>query len=189
MPEAPDLQEIELGLPLAGSEGLDVNHASRARIQFLCDQHQALLTQTQFADAKAAALMTILALVVLSQPDQLRSIAAAPWLGYVFLAVGIASIACCFWVVFPRFPPAAERERMITRDRWSWPSLAAKSLDPAEHARFMRTAEISQMVQSLSLSNAAVSRLLLKKYTALRTAFALGLVVLLIAAGRAAAIM
>ena len=63
-----DLESLPLDLRLQGSEGLDVNHASRLRMQFLVGQQASLVTQTQFADAKAAALMTLMGLVALNGP-------------------------------------------------------------------------------------------------------------------------
>jgi hypothetical protein len=104
----------------------------------------------------------------------------------LFLAVSAISIFACFWVVFPRYPRAAKRNAMIVSDRFSWPSLAAETLEPADYAQFMQTAEISQLVQSLSLSNAAVAKVLLRKYFALRTAFGLSIVVLVIVCARLA---
>jgi Pycsar effector protein len=180
MPKPHSLDDIDLSLPLAGSEGLDINHASRARIQYLGDQHQALLTQIQFADAKSFALMTLLGLIALRGPIEMHSAAENPVLGNVFLVVSAISVFCCFWAVFPRYPTARSRREMLVYDRWSWPSLAGDSLEPVAYSKFMQTAEISQLVQSLAISNAAVARVLLRKYTALRIAFGFSILVLLI---------
>ncbi|MFZ2101627.1 MAG: Pycsar system effector family protein [Oricola sp.] len=186
MPNPPLLDEIDLSLPLSGSESLDVNHASRARIQFLTDQHQALLTQIQFADAKSVALMTLLGVIALRGPIEMHSSGEDPVLRYVFLFISAIAIFCCFWAVFPRYPGAKMRRAMFGYDRWSWPSLAADALDPADYARFMQTAEISQLVQSLAVSNAAVARILLRKYVALRVAFGFSIAVLAIVCVRLA---
>ncbi|WP_193177279.1 Pycsar system effector family protein [Oricola nitratireducens] len=186
MSKPPILEEVDLSLALAGSEGHDINHASRARIQYLCNQHQALLTQIQFADAKAVALMTLLGLIALRGPIEMHSTGEDPVLRYVFLVLSATAVFCCFWAVFPRYPSARMRRDMIGFDRWSWPSLAADTLDPAAYAKFMQTAEISQLVQSLSVSNAAVARVLLRKYTALRVAFVFSIAVLAIVCVRLA---
>lgn len=180
MPNPPPLDEVDLSLSLSGSEGHDINHVSRARIQYLSDQHNALLTQIQFADAKAVALMTLLGLIALRGPIEMHSVGEDPVLRAVFLALSAIAVFCCFWAVFPRYPGARMRRSMIGYDRWSWPALAAESLDPAAYAKFMQTAEVSQLVHSLSISNSAVARVLLRKYTALRVAFFFSIAVLAI---------
>ena len=68
MKRASRIEDVELNRPLAGHEGVDTNHASRARIQTLLDQHASLVTQTQFADAKSAALITLIGLLALKGP-------------------------------------------------------------------------------------------------------------------------
>jgi hypothetical protein len=186
MPNPKLLDEVDLSLSLAGSERLDVNHASRARIQFLSDQHQALLTQIQFADAKSVALMTLIGVIALRGPIEMHANGEDPVMRYVFLVISAVAVFCCFWAVFPRYPDGKMRRTMFGYDRWSWPSLAADTLEPADYARFMQTAEISQLVQSLALSNAAVARILLRKYVALRFAFAVSIAVLAIVCVRLA---
>ena len=46
-------------------EGVSKGDAMRARMSFLTAQNSAILTQTQFADAKAGALMTILGVIAI----------------------------------------------------------------------------------------------------------------------------
>ena len=53
------LDDLELNIALEGCEGLDVNYVSRIRAQYLFIQHQTMITQMQFADAKAAALIAL----------------------------------------------------------------------------------------------------------------------------------
>lgn len=177
---APVLEEIDLTKPLAGSEGHDINYVSRIRSQYLMAQHQALLTQVQFADAKAIALLTVIGFVVFRGPVPLAGAADGDILLACFFLSGFASLALCLMTVVPRFPPARIRSVMVRRDRWSWPALASDDLSPADFASFMQTAEISQLVQSVSLSNAAVSRILLAKYTMLRLAFAAAAIALVL---------
>ena len=52
-----NVKHIDLNLPLQGSEGLDSNYASRIRSQYLFAQNQAMVAQSQFADAKAGAIL------------------------------------------------------------------------------------------------------------------------------------
>jgi hypothetical protein len=179
MPAAPDtgtpfdIASLPVDLPIGGSEGLDVNHASRLRMQFLVSQQASLVAQTQFADAKAGALMALLGLVALNGPVRLGG-AGPPGIDAVaifvtmFLAIGFA-----IWALIPRFPDAKRAQAMVRCDRFSWPMLASPSYDPLEHAVFMRTAEASQLVMSLAHSNATMARVLRRKFVSLRIAFLL----------------
>lgn len=180
MPNSSSLEDIDLSLPLAGSEGHDVNYVSRIRTQYLFAQHQALLTQIQFADAKAGALMTLLGLIVLRGPIDWSSGAIPPLLRFSFLVLSAVSVFFCFWAVFPRYPGRKIRAMMAGRERWSWLALSAEELAPHDYGRFMQTAEVSELVHSVAHSNAAVSAILLRKYSALRIAFLASFGVLLI---------
>lgn len=178
MPDAPaperpfDIENLPIDLHIAGKEGLDVNHASRLRMQFLTSQHASLVAQTQFADAKAAALMTLLGLLALNGPVRLD--AAAPQLDAVaILATMIVAIGFAVWAIMPRFPTAERGRLMVQRDRFSWPALVGGGYDPVEHAVFMRTAEASQLVMSVAHSNATMARVLRRKFVSLRIAFVL----------------
>ena len=179
MPAAPDqaspfdIASLPVDLPIGGSEGLDVNHASRLRMQFLVSQQASLVAQTQFADAKAGALMALLGLVALNGPVKLDggdppSIDAVAIFVTMFVAIGFA-----VWALIPRFPSAGRAQALGRCDRFSWPTLASRSYDPLEHAVFMRTAEASQLVMSLAHSNATMARVLRRKFVSLRIAFLL----------------
>ena len=170
-PEDFDLESLPLDLRIQGSEGLDPNHASRLRMQFLVSQQASLVTQTQFADAKAAALMTLLGLVALNGPVRIgppgpQEIDAIAIFVLMFVAIGFA-----IWAIIPRFPGAGLSRRLRRRDRFSWPMLTADDYDALAHARFMRTAEASQLVMSIAQANAAMARVLRLKFVALRIAF------------------
>ena len=179
------LEEVDLSLDLKGSEGHDVNYVSRVRTQYLYAQHAALIAQNQFADAKAAALMTLVGLVALRGP---LAISETPvdLFSAAYLVCVAGSILCAFLAVFPRYPARALRDRLWESDRWSWPALSAGKADPDEFARFMQTSEVSQLVHSVSLSNAAVSRILLAKFRMLRLAFMFAIVILLMTGARLA---
>ena len=172
--------DVDLTLELSGAEGHDLNYVSRIRTQYLFAQHQALLTQIQFADAKAGALMTVLGLIVLRGPISFGANGIPIALHYSFLALSAISVFFCFWTVIPRYPGKAFRETMVDHERWSWLALSTDKMPPAEYGRYMQTAEVSQMVHSVAQSNAAVSNILLKKYAALRMGFVAAFGVLLI---------
>lgn len=175
VPPIPTIEEVDLSQPLDGSEGLSANYISRIRTQYLFSQHQALITQVQFADAKAIALVTLMGFTLLRGPAPFTAVELADPVHLIFLAVGAAAMLFCLLAVVPRYPPRNVRLDMAGRDRWSWPALASDPDQGAEFARFMKTAEVSQLVQSVALSNAAVSRILIAKYAMLRTGFLLAI--------------
>ena len=182
MPDAPasnaeqpfDIDAMALDRPIEGHEGLDVNHASRMRMQFLVGQHASLVTQTQFADAKAAALMTLMGLVALNGPVQIRAAGPHQFDALGIFVVMIVAIGFAIFSIVPRFPDTELCKLINRRDRFSWPSLVSQDYDPLDHARFMRTAEASQLIMSVAQSNGAMARVLHRKFRYLRIAFVLG---------------
>lgn len=170
------LEALDFNLPMAGNEGLDANYVSRIRIQYLLMQHQSIITQMQFADAKAAALITLVGIVALRSPifENINNIGQ---LGiFIYLIIASLSLSMFFTLlsVFPRYPPKKQRAEMWQSDRWSWPALASHDFSPDEYADFVRTAEVSQLIQSVALSNTHISTVLLKKYRVLRLGFIFG---------------
>lgn len=174
MTEPVRIEDIGLSQELAGQEGLDSNHASRARIQVLLDQHSTLITQTQFADAKTGGLVTLIGLLALKGPVPVDQMAMADPLSLLAAGLAAACVMFCLLSVFPRFPGRGLRNRLHETDRFSWPALASPNYSADDYAAYMKTAEISQMVHSLARSNSAVAKILLRKYQMLRVAFILG---------------
>ena len=175
-----DIDKVDPMLQIEGSEGLDANHASRLRMQFLSTQHASLVTQTQFADAKAAALMTLMGLVALNGP--VRIAATGP---HDLNAVGIfmlmmAAIGFAMFSIIPRYPDAKLNKMIKRRDRFSWPALVAQGYEPLDHAEFMRHSEASQLIMSIAQTNGAMARVLQSKFRFLRTAFLLAALDLLL---------
>lgn len=173
--DRPSLDEMSLPATDASVEGLDVNHASRARIQFLAAQSAALLTQTQFADAKAAALMTISGLLALNGPLDTATVSDASALLLASFALNAACIAGCFLSILPRFPASHTRAQIYRHDRFSWPGLIDTHHGEDDFPDFMRRAEASQLVLSLARANQATARVLHRKFAILRGTFLLGL--------------
>ncbi|MEL6482126.1 MAG: Pycsar system effector family protein [Pseudomonadota bacterium] len=187
------LDEMVFAADLSGNEGLDPNYLSRIRIHVLIAQHQGLIQQMQFADAKAAALMTVTGLLAVQGPlSDLGSgaglatgisqslsggfmAALHPMISLAAAFFGVASLAMCLWAIVPRYPRIGIRRMMGVVDRFSWPSLATPDYDAASYAAYMRTSEASQLVASLARSNSACANILFKKFHALRYAFILGL--------------
>ena len=164
------IDDIDLNLDLTGSEGHNINYIARVRSQYLYAQHQALITQNQFADAKAAALITLIGLLVLRGPiDGSLNLPPRPFeLGFGIAA--LLSIVFSLIAVFPRIPSNKVRAKMAKIDRWSWPAISDPSLPPDEFAKFMQTSEVSQLIYSVALSNANVARILHRKFRYLQFA-------------------
>lgn len=172
-PTSFDIETLSLDDPIQGNEGLDVNHASRLRMQFLASQHASLVTQVQFADAKAAALMTLMGLVALNGPVKVseasgQNIAAIGIFILMMVAIGFAMAS-----IIPRYPDAKLNKLIKRRDRFSWPALVAQGYEPLDHAEFMRQAEASQLIMSIAQTNGAMARVLRSKFRMLRLAFLL----------------
>jgi len=174
------LADLDLSIDLHGCEGLDVNYVSRIRSQYLFTQHQTMIAQMQFADAKAAALIALIGFITLRGPIKLDDATTLGVIGYIFLMVAGLAVIFSLLSVFPRYPSKVKREILSLSDRWSWPALASKALKPEEFADYMRTAEVSQLLHSLSISNCYVADILLSKYRMLRVGFIFGLLTMVI---------
>ncbi len=174
------LKDVELHKDLAGSEGLDANNISRVRIQYLIAQHQTSIQQVQFADAKAAVIMTMIGFLALRGPIDLSN----SQMGGVSIAFGImcaVAVFCSISAVFPRYPSLSVSKKISEFETWSWPALSCLGTDPDNYAEYMQTSEVSQLVHSISSSNVVIARVLRRKFMYLRLSFfASGISVLLI---------
>lgn len=166
--------QIELNLAIEGTEGVDRNYSSRIRSQFLIAQHQTLVTQAQFADAKAAAIMALLGIIALRGPvDVTIDIKTASALILTYLALVVLSIVFCLLSIIPRYPGRKQRNRGADVERWSWPSLASEYLSETDFGQYMQTSEVSHLIYSLAHANQAHAKVLLIKFRMLRIAFLL----------------
>lgn len=170
MSDVVNIKDVNLGLDLKGSEGMDVNHLSRARAQYLFEQHNVLIQQIQFADAKAAAVMTLVGIMALRGPIDLMADLMTP-MSIVFGVASSITVLFCLLSVFPRYPGTRVRKKLTATERWSWPGLASGELSPQEYASFLQTCEMSQLLHSVAVSNAKVAQVLLQKFLFLRLAF------------------
>lgn len=169
-----DIENADPDLTLKGAEGLDVNHASRLKMQFLAAQHTSMVTQVQFSDAKAAALMTVMGLIAMNGPVRITTTRPDDLLATAVFVVMIAAVAVAIAVLIPRYPNGGLSQQIKRRERFSWPALAAQGYEPLAHADFVRRAEASQLIMSIAQTNGALARLLHRKFRLLRVAFILG---------------
>lgn len=168
-----DIENVELGYGIEGTEGLDVNHVSRLRMQFLTTQHASMVSQIQFADAKAAALMTLMGLIALNGPVKIAEAQPHDYSAVAIFILMMTAIGLAISSIIPRYPDR-ELNRVISRkERFSWPALVAQGYSPLDHAEFMRKSDASQLIMSLAQTNANMARLLQSKFRTLRLAFIL----------------
>ncbi len=168
------VRNMDLGLPLQGSEGLDKNYTSRIRSQYLFAQHQSMVAQSQFADAKAAAILALLGLLALRGPiDVTTGEGAVMWVWFTYLGLTILSLSFCLLAIIPRYPDRKTRNQAAETDLWSWPSLASDRLDEMDYGIYMQTSEVSHLIYSVAQANRSIAKILLVKFRMLRIALAL----------------
>jgi hypothetical protein len=165
------VNSIDLNLPLQGSEGLDKNYTSRIRSQYLFAQHQSLVTQSQFADAKAAAILAILGLLALRGPIEINiGSAVTDWVWYTYLGLMVLSVAFCLLAILPRYPNRKIRNEAARVDTWSWPSLSSERLNEMDYGLYMQTSEVSHLIYAVAHANRSIANILLTKFRMLRIA-------------------
>ncbi|MEM8651414.1 MAG: hypothetical protein AAGF54_12850 [Pseudomonadota bacterium] len=178
--------DIPLDLPLGGSEELDPNYISRIRSQYLFAQSQMLMTQMQFADAKAAVMVTLVGVVTFRGPINVQQVTMNDLGAVAFMLCVFLSALLCIIAVIPRYPSADACAHMAESDRWSWPALTASTLTPQDYAEYMHTSEASQLIRFIAVSNGLVAKILLWKFRLLRAGFLFGLLALVALMARAA---
>lgn len=150
-------------------EGDDV----RARINFLDAQNTTIMTQTQFADAKAAALMTVMSLIALRSPFSQAATLSDP-LDLATYGLIVVSILLCFWAIVPRYPSRKTCADVLAKDKFSWIAISSAPWSADEHERFARNGELQELIIGLARSSVGSARVLREKFLALRWAFLTG---------------
>lgn len=145
----------------------------RARMLFLVSQNQAILTQTQFADAKAGALMTLLLLLSIkgSTPGIATTRDPVELLSMVFVTV---SIGFCLAAIMPRVKGVNAKSAPSTHNRYTWLSMATPAYSEEQHGEFARLSEMGLLLNSVASSNIGASRILARKFRMLRWGFFAG---------------
>ena len=180
------IDEMAMDIDIGSQEGISLNYITRDRMAFVLGQNQTMITQTQFADAKAGAMLAFLGLIATRGPGavtEMDAATAAPEL-ILQLILHAAALICCLIVLFPRYAKLDVRRSMYDFDRYSWPALTGGAATADGFSGFMRTSEVSQLVASVARSNHALAGILLSKFAWLRWAFGLGVLDVLFMAGR-----
>ncbi len=169
-----DIEAMGLDADIGSVEGVSIDDTARIRAQVLMEQASVLIRQTQFADAKATAVLAFSGIVAsrLVLDLDVAALSAAE-VGLVGLKA--LTVSFCLLALIPRYPRGAVRRALAARERHSWVALSAPGFTADDYARFMRTAQISQLVVSMARSNHAVAGLLSRKFRYLRWAFLLAL--------------
>ncbi|MGB0505068.1 MAG: hypothetical protein ACPGGK_02640 [Pikeienuella sp.] len=158
------------------SEGISVEYTTRHRISFLLGQSGTMVTQTQFADAKAGALLAFIGLLATRGPTAMPDMAQLSAWTLAPAALHAVVLISCLIVIFPRYASRRARALAVQHDKYSWPALNADNLSDKDFLEFARTAEFSDLATSLAKSNRTMARILLQKYAWLRIAFVLAVV-------------
>ena len=165
------LEEMSLDGDIGSREGVSLDYMARVRIAFLLGQNQSMIAQTQFADAKAGALLAFVGLVATRGPGAVVGVGdVTPAIMLQVALHGLALIAGIV-VLYPRYAGLNMRREMAKRERFSWPALASGGLMADDFGAFMRGSQLSQLVESIARSNHALSAILLQKFMWLRIAF------------------
>ncbi|WP_340107493.1 hypothetical protein [Pikeienuella sp. HZG-20] len=178
------LEDVPLDRDITSREGISIDQAARVRLAFLLGQNQAMVAQTQFADAKAGALLAIIGLLATRGPGA-SFVAGGGGDQLVAIALHAAALISCMVVLFPRYAGGALRTRLAASERFSWPALTAKGVSADSYADFMQSAQVSQLMISVARSNQAMATILLRKFAWLRAAFGIAIIDFFFIAARA----
>lgn len=182
----PTIDELPLDRDISSREGLSLDYMARVRIAYLIGQNQSMVTQTQFADAKAGALLAFVGLLATRGPGATVDIGSLGQIGLMTLGLHAAALVSCIIVLYPRYAGRDVRRELARRERFSWPALSSENVLAGDYAAFMRGAQLSQLVTSVARSNHALATILLSKFRWLRAAFALAVADVAMLALRAA---
>lgn len=184
---APALEDLTFETDITSSENVSLDYMARIRMDFLLGQNQTMITQTQFADAKAGALLAFIGLVATRGPGSVVDIVAVTPLLVAQVALHGLALICGIIVLYPRYAGMDARRRMVRSDRFSWPSLASGRMNAEDFGGFMRTSQLSQLILSIARSNHNLSQILLRKFTWLRAAFLVAVLDVAVMIARSAA--
>ncbi|MFN3262529.1 MAG: hypothetical protein ACE37J_18440 [Pikeienuella sp.] len=182
---ADEIDSLPLDRNLASQEGISTDQMTRVRLAYLQGQNATLVQQTQFADAKAGALLAMIGLIATRGPGAAFDPTQVTAEGLALVLLHASGLLACLIVLIPRYVGKEARLRLAARERYSWPALA--SYDGSDgYADFARTAQVSQLVVSLARANAALAGILHRKFAWLRAAFLIAGLDLAFIAGAAA---
>lgn len=158
---------------ISHDDRLSLGDSIRSRMQFLIAQNGTILNQTQFADAKAGALLTVLGLVAIKGSAPAIVIIQNP-LELLSMVLVIISIGFSLATIMPRFRGFDPNATPAKDDRYTWLSIARNPYSGDQHGQYARRTDFGTMVDSIANSNVGAARILVRKYMMLRWAFITG---------------
>ncbi|QIE57033.1 hypothetical protein G5B40_17260 [Pikeienuella piscinae] len=180
------IEDLPLDRDVSSHEGISIDQTARVRLAYLLGQNSALVAQTQFADAKAGALLAIVGLLATRGPGASLDPTVVNTESILVISLHAAALICCVIVLFPRYAGRPLRAKLAASERFSWPALTADGMNSDLYADFMRGAQVSQLVISIARSNQAQAQILLRKFNWLRAAFGIAMADFFFIAARAA---
>lgn len=169
------IADLPLDRDITSREGLSTDQMTRVRLAYLVAQNNSLVQQTQFADAKAGALLAIIGLIATRSPGAAFDSAIYTAQGVIVVILHAIALFCCIVVLIPRYAGRAERRALARAERFSWPALIAEPAGKDLYAEFARGAQASQLLVSMARSNQALAGILHRKFAWLRGAFLIAL--------------
>ena len=154
-------------------EDVSKGDAMRARMSFLTSQNGQILRHTQFADAKAGALMTVLGLVTIKGSAPVLVIIQDP-LEILAVAIMILSIGFCLATIMPRIVGFTNDALPPMGNRYTWLFLTMPGYTDEMHGAYARESSFAELLNSIAASNMGASRILARKFEMLRYAFLSG---------------
>ncbi|MEM9059147.1 MAG: hypothetical protein AAGD13_01685 [Pseudomonadota bacterium] len=170
--EAPE-QQFDTTTVINTEPDVSSGDAMRARMSFLAAQNSAILTQTQFADAKAGALMTILGLIAIKGSAPVLIMIQDP-LEMLSMAIIIVSIFFCLSTIMPRIVGFTDDAVPPIGNRFTWLFLTMPGYTDDMHGAYARETRFGDLLNSIAASNMGASRILARKFLMLRWAFMTG---------------
>lgn len=159
-------------------ETVPAGDAVRARIHFLVAENHAMIVQTQFADAKAAALLTLCGVAAYRLP----AAGGHDAIEMVLTGVLLLAMLFCLLAIIPRYP---RTEESVSRpDRFTWTALAANDWSPGRNIAWSQEAPFPELLAAVSASNVGGARVLAQKFRLIRLAFHSAIAAILLIAVR-----
>ena len=169
------IDEMALDVDIGSREGISLNYVTRDRMAFALGQNQTMITQTQFADAKAGALMTILGLIAIKGSAPVLIIIQDP-MEMLAMAIIILSIFFCMSTIMPRIVGFSADAVPPRSNRFTWLFLTMPGYTDDMHGEYARETSFGDLLNSIAASNMGASRILAKKFQMLRHAFITGFI-------------
>ena len=100
---ADEIDSLSLDRNLASQEGISTDQMTRVRLAYLQGQNSTLVQQTQFADAKAGALLAMIGLIATRGPGAAFDPKQVTAEGLALVLLHASGLLACLIVLIPRY--------------------------------------------------------------------------------------